>query len=1406
MDTTFVVSPEGLVTSATQGALTTTYDYDAAMRLAAVNPPASNPITYQPDDLNGTFVRVRRGDSMVEHVVDGFGREILTSNSQFLKVERQRDTCGRVVFTSDPFTATGPGAGTQGTSVQYDALGRVKQTTDSAGKVTTLTYSGAGLSRTDANNRTTVFDYMAFGDPANAQLASVTDATGQVTGYRYDVTGALARVLGPGPGLQRTWTIGVKGLPDSDTQPESGTTVYTYDAVGNLASILDANNQTTTFTYDGSNRLTLRDAPGTDDDLAITYDTTGRIATLSSGGTTTTFSYNVPARQVTRTDQTPAGTFTSVYKTDANDNLSELTYPSGRIVTYHFDAENRLTSFDHTPPGTSIPVPFATSFLYGDDGRLASYTTGAVTHNFTYEFNRTRRLWTTGGSDALDLTYAYDNVGNVAAITDPRPNANQTFVPDPLDRLESATGPWGTLQWQYDAAGNRLSEVSGSTTTSYTYSAATQRLTGTSGGASESFGYDGAGRLTSDGVGQYSYSPTGKLTGATGTGVNASYTYDASGERFSKTVNGQTTYSLRSVGGQTLTEYLGSCGAMIWSRDLLYAGGQLIGAAKATTVQPSVAMVAAGVTVNEGAGTASVSVRLTTPNGAALGCPVTVSYATTAGTATAGADFTQTTGSVTFSTGAASGSTQAISIPIVNDSTDEPDEGFSVGLSSATGAAIQSPTATTITVLDDDPPQVWFAASSSSVGEGGSASVVVTLATAVPLPSAVSVSYATGNGSAAAGQDYTASSGAVSFGAGSTNGATQTITVPIGSDSTFEGNETFAVSLSAPSGALLVSPSTHTVTIADDDLPTVSFSASSSSVGEAGSSTSVTVTLGTGIALPSAVSVVYTTANGSAVSGSDYGGVSGTVTFGAGSTNGATQSISVPIYADSLFEGSESFSVSLSSPSGAWIVSPSGHTVTIVDDDLPTIAFSAASSSAGEAAGSVSVTVTLGTGIALPSAVSASFATGNGSAASGADYSASSGTVSFGAGSGNGATQSIVVSLIDDGLYEGNETFSLSLYSPSGATIIAPSGHTVTILENEPVPNPIITLEAPPNGAVGASAVTIGGWAIDANAPSGTGITAVNVYAYPNADESQPAIFLGSAPYGGWRGDVASSYGGQFGPSGFTMGATLPGPGVYRVRAFGYDPLGGTWYPSNPRDFTVQPTPRMNIDTPAPSGSVAAWFPVQGWAIDAGAGSGTGVDTIHVYAYPNPGSGQPAIFLGAATYGGYRSDVAATFGSQFGNSGFGLTANLGAGYYQVVVYAHSTVTASWSQAQSAYVTVVTGVQAAIDAPGEGATVGQPFGLTGWALDASSSSGNGVPFLHVYVYLYGATPQFLGAPSTVAGSRPDLGAWLQASRFNDSGWGLTVSGLPAGTHLLVVYPYSSVTGGFAPALLRWVTVQ
>ena len=101
------------------------------------------------------------------------------------------------------------------------------------------------------------------------------------------------------------------------------------------------------------------------------------------------------------------------------------------------------------------------------------------------------------------------------------------------------------------------------------------------------------------------------------------------------------------------------------------------------------------------------------------------------------------------------------------------------------------------------------------------------------------------------------------------------------------------------------------------------------------------------------------------------------------------------------------------------------------------------------------------------------------------------------------------------------------------------------------------------------------------------------------------------------------------------------------------------------------------VDTPSANATVSQPFHVGGWAIDLGSVSGPGIDAVHVYAYLN--AQEPAIFLGVASYGGARPDVAAAYGDvKFTNSGYGLdVSGLGPGSYQIAVYAHSTVTGQW---------------------------------------------------------------------------------------------------------------------------------
>ncbi|MGH9162014.1 MAG: hypothetical protein ACRD2X_18760 [Vicinamibacteraceae bacterium] len=89
------------------------------------------------------------------------------------------------------------------------------------------------------------------------------------------------------------------------------------------------------------------------------------------------------------------------------------------------------------------------------------------------------------------------------------------------------------------------------------YDLATGFVTGT---AAETFTYDAAGRLTQDARGTYTYSPVGHLVRAQAPNIDATYQYDADEQRLYRIVNGVTHWTLRSLGGEVLSEYQTRCG------------------------------------------------------------------------------------------------------------------------------------------------------------------------------------------------------------------------------------------------------------------------------------------------------------------------------------------------------------------------------------------------------------------------------------------------------------------------------------------------------------------------------------------------------------------------------------------------------------------------------------------------------------------------------------------------------------------------------------------------------------------------------------------------------------------------------------------------------------------------------
>jgi hypothetical protein len=114
--------------------------------------------------------------------------------------------------------------------------------------------------------------------------------------------------------------------------------------------------------------------------------------------------------------------------------------------------------------------------------------------------------------------------------------------------------------------------------------------------------------------------------------------------------------------------------------------------------------------------------------------------------------------------------------------------------------------------------------------------------------------------------------------------------------------------------------------------------------------------------------------------------------------------------------------------------------------------------------------------------------------------------------------------------------------------------------------------------------------------------------------------------------------------------------------------------------------PQVVVDAPRSQQDVPQPFVVSGWAADLGAREGTGVATIHAWAYPLAGG--PPVFLGAATYGVQRPDVAATHGDQFAATGFSLPVQgLVDGNYDLAVFAWDIETGNFGPPRVVRVTV-----------------------------------------------------------------------------------------------------------------------
>lgn len=340
-------------------------------------------------------------------------------------------------------------------------------------------------------------------------------------------------------------------------------------------------------------------------------------------------------------------------------------------------------------------------------------------------------------------------------------------------------------------------------------------------------------------------------------------------------------------------------------------------------------------------------------------------------------------------------------------------------------------------------PSVSLSTSASTISENLENSIVTaTLSLAAASDVVVTLGYA---GTATNTTDYTRSAGTITILAGELIG---TATITAVQDTLYEGDETVITTIESITGANENGEQSETITITEDDsLPSVTLSASNSSIDENGGTSTVTATLSNLSVLDTTVNLSY---SGTATNTSDYTRSSSTITISAGESSGSVTLTGVD---DSLIDVDETIIVDIDSLTNGSENGTQTETVTINDDEVvPTVTIAVDDNSILETGGVSVLTATLSNTTSEDVVLGFTY---SGTATNTSDYTRSSSTITISAGDLTGV---LTVSAVGDTLDETNETVIVDLDSVSNA--IESVEQTVTITINDDDNKPLVTLSS----------------------------------------------------------------------------------------------------------------------------------------------------------------------------------------------------------------------------------------------------------------------------------------------------------------------------------------------------------
>ncbi|KRS22358.1 hypothetical protein AAY72_03735, partial [Alishewanella sp. WH16-1] len=389
---TQVVNDHGEITSTTNFlGHTTGYSYDEMSRVKSITPPTGwTPTTINYTNLNGYFVQtLTRGNYEKRIEMDALFRPLLTRERDIARntnvyVRQQFDAYNQPVFISFPSESD---VETNGQATIYDGLQRVKRqysTVDNSG-VDYFYLTGNRVEAVDALGNRTTTTYRAFGSPEQKLPSLISQPESVTTTINYNLFDRVASVVQGGITENRYYNANQRLC--RLYRPDVGSTAYDYNSVGDViweakgasgainacatTSVLAS--EKTQFSYDNIGNIRQITYPDSSGNSLYTYDAQGNLSNLTSGSTTWEYQYNslgLIEKELLTVDNL---TFVLDPGYNALGQLTSLSYPSGRSVTFTVNALGRtLSSGSYATNAEYYPNGQLKSFNYGNTLTLAN--------------------------------------------------------------------------------------------------------------------------------------------------------------------------------------------------------------------------------------------------------------------------------------------------------------------------------------------------------------------------------------------------------------------------------------------------------------------------------------------------------------------------------------------------------------------------------------------------------------------------------------------------------------------------------------------------------------------------------------------------------------------------------------------------------------------------------------------------------------------------------------------------------------------------------------------------------------------------------------------------------------------------------------------------------------------------